>query len=149
MSAVESTAQATGTVVEEEVVDEVVVDAEEVSESLKAASCCNADIVTVCAVLDYDVSCCQDAQRIDMERTTQRTSVQVTPPPSTRMLDRKNPPPPPKRPKRQRNYGSSVDAQTPPSSRRVYRSLGNEFALAVQATRAALATYSRQSNYNR
>ncbi|KAE8903933.1 hypothetical protein PF003_g12593 [Phytophthora fragariae] len=63
------------------------------------------------------------------------------------MLDRKNPPPPPKRPKRRRNYGGIVYARTyprlaltplvddsPPSSPRVFRSLENEFAFAMQDT---------------
>lgn len=83
------------------------------------------------------------------ERARHRTSlraVQVTPPPSTRMLDRKNPPPPPKRPKR-RHDGGIVYARTyprlalsplvddsPPTSPRVFRSLENEFAFAMQDT---------------
>ncbi|KAH7470985.1 hypothetical protein PRIC1_003209 [Phytophthora ramorum] len=111
----------------------------------------DADLVAACANLDKDVvSCSQDSQASDVERARQRTSlrtVQVTPPPSARMLDRKNPPPPPKRTKRRRNYGGIVYARTyprlalsplvddsPPSSPRVFRSLENEFAFAMQDT---------------
>ncbi|RLN91703.1 hypothetical protein BBJ28_00024745 [Nothophytophthora sp. Chile5] len=76
-------------------------------------------------------------------------SVQVTPPPSARMLDRKNPPPPPPRPKTRyrRNYRGVVYARSyprlalsplvdssPPTSPRMFRSLENEFAFAMQET---------------
>ncbi|POM64858.1 hypothetical protein PHPALM_19579 [Phytophthora palmivora] len=110
----------------------------------------DADLVAACANLDDIVNCSQDSHNSEVERVRQRTSlrtVQVTPPPSARMLDRKNPPPPPKRPKRRRNYGGIVYARTyprlaltplvddsPPSSPRVFRSLENEFAFAMQDT---------------
>ncbi|OWZ06056.1 hypothetical protein PHMEG_00021744 [Phytophthora megakarya] len=86
----------------------------------------DADLVAACSNLDNDVNCSQDSQHSDVER---------------------NPPPPPKRPKRRRNYGGIVYARTyprlaltpliddsPPSSPRVFRSLENEFAFAMQDT---------------
>ncbi|ETL91467.1 hypothetical protein L917_09976 [Phytophthora nicotianae] len=110
----------------------------------------DADLVAACANLDNDVvSCSQDSQNSDIERVRQRTSlrtVQVTPPPSARMLDRKNPPPPPKRPRRNYHRGivyarayprlalSPLVDNSPPSSPRVFRSLENEFAFAMQDT---------------
>ncbi|CEG37737.1 uncharacterized protein PHALS_05792 [Plasmopara halstedii] len=110
----------------------------------------DADLVAACANLDNEVvSCSQDSQGSEVERIRQTTSlrtVQVTPPPSARMLDRKNPPPPPKRPKRRHNYGimyarayprlalSPLVDNSPPSSPRVFRSLENEFAFAMQDT---------------
>lgn len=107
------------------------------------------DLVAACANLNDVVSCSQDSLGSDVERVQARTSlrtVQVTPPPSARMLDRKNPPPPPKRPKRRHNYGiiyarayprlalSPLIDNSPPSSPRVFRSLENEFAFAMQDT---------------
>lgn len=83
---------------------------------------------------------------------------QVTPPPSARMLDKKNPPPPPQRPRRRRFLRRNANPVTgvgvtyarsfprlalspldsPPSSpvshARVFRSLADDFALAVQET---------------
>jgi hypothetical protein len=111
----------------------------------------DADLVAACNNLDNDVvSCSQDSQSSEAERVRQRTSlrsVQVTPPPSARMLDRKNPPPPPKRPKRRCFGAGIVYARTyprlalsplvddsPPGSPRVFRSLENEFAFAMQDT---------------
>lgn len=109
------------------------------------------DLIATSANVDKDLRTdSHDIQgSIDVERVPQGMplrTVQVTPPPSTRMLDRKNPPPPPKRPKRRRNYGivfarayprlalSPLVDHSPPSSPRVFRSLENEFAVAMQET---------------
>ncbi|EEY55729.1 uncharacterized protein PITG_09700 [Phytophthora infestans T30-4] len=110
----------------------------------------DADLVAACANLENDVvDCSQGSQNSDVERVRQRTSlrtVQVTPPPSARMMDRKNPPPPPKRPRRNYRRGivyarayprlalSPLVDNSPPSSPRVFRSLENEFAFAMQDT---------------
>eukprot|EP00644_Phytophthora_capsici_P012985 jgi/Phyca11/525813/estExt2_fgenesh1_pm.C_PHYCAscaffold_50119 len=135
---------------EEEDVEENVATYTNLEEFIVSSQGSDADLVAACANLENDVSCSQDSQNSDVERIRQRTSlrtVQVTPPPSARMLDRKNPPPPPKRPKRRHNYRGIVYARTyprlalppvvddsPPNSPRVFRSLENEFAFAMQDT---------------
>lgn len=94
----------------------------------------------------------------EVKRQQLLRSLQVTPPPSARMLDKKNPPPPPPRPKRRRfvRPGNPVPSvgviytrsyprlalsplvDSPPTSPtsppRVFRSLADDFAMAVHDT---------------
>ncbi|KAI9917895.1 hypothetical protein PsorP6_012596 [Peronosclerospora sorghi] len=108
----------------------------------------DADLVAACANLQQEnVRCSHDAAHREVQQRLSLRSIQVTPPPSERMLDRKNPPPPPKRPK-PRPYRRIVYARTyprlplsplsdntsPPSSPRVFRSLETEFAVVMQDT---------------
>ncbi|CAI5734654.1 unnamed protein product [Peronospora destructor] len=106
-------------------------------------------VTTPCANLENGIVNCSHKSSQDKEKIDHGTflrAIQETPPPSARMLDRKNPPPPPKRPKR-RNHGGIIYTRTyprlalsplvddsPPASPRVFRSLENEFAFAMQDT---------------
>ncbi|CAH0486001.1 unnamed protein product [Peronospora farinosa] len=120
-------------------VDKIIVRSQDSDTDLVTTPCVNFETA--------NVHCSQkSSQKKEIDHDTSLRAIQETPPPSARMLDRKNPPPPPKRPKR-RHYGGIIYTRTyprlalsplvddsPPASPRVFRSLENEFAFAMQDT---------------